>query len=177
MINKGMKILIFVMILSLFIAWAWDKVSIIKTSVHFALDPLLIPLLTWNALAGVVIITFVVMLFMTLVQKYTTDQEALKNMKKETEELQKRMKELKNQPDKMMELQKKQFENWPRTMELTMKPLIYTFIPLILIFRWFQDGFNVIGNPKLFLGLGWFGTYFIFSIVFSLILRKVLKVY
>ena len=45
-----------------------------------------------------------------------------------------------------------------------------------LFFRWFNDYFIAAGNPKFFLGLGWFLFYLIFAIIFGSILRKYLDV-
>ena len=53
----------------------------------------------------------------------------------------------------------------------------YTMVPLILLFRWFGDFFSALGNPKVFIGLGWFGTYIVFGLAFNILLRKLLKVH
>ena len=87
------------------------------------------------------------------------------------------MKTLKDQPDKMLELQKKQMASIPKSFSLSMKSVAYTMIPLLLFFRWFQDFFSLRENPVLFLGIKWIGTYIIFSVVFSIIMKKVLKVH
>jgi len=164
------------MLASLFIAGAWNTLPIIKTSVHFLLTPLGW-ILNWNVLFGMIIITFFINLAQTLVHKYTTNQEELKKLRDDQKKFQEEMKQLKNQPDKMLELQKKQFKNFPKSFSLSMQSAVYTIIPLILFFRWFNDFFTELNSPKVFLGLGWIGTYIIFSIVFSIILKKVLKVH
>ena len=171
-----MKILLIIMLISLFIAFAWDNLPIVKPSVHFLLTPLEW-MLNWNFLMGMIIITFFINLAQTLVHKYTTNQEELKKMKDDQKKFQEEMKQLKNQPDKMLELQKKQWETLPKSFSLSMQSAVYTIIPLILFFRWFNDFFTILNNPKIFLGLGWIGTYILFSIVFSIILKKILKVH
>ncbi len=173
-----MFVLMIVMFISIIIAGAWDSLPIIKTSVNAALNPTFGFLIKWNPLWGMIIIVFLVNIALTLLHKYTTNQEALKTLKEEQKEMQKQMKELKDQPNKMMELQKKQMPNVMKSFELSMKPLIYTAIPFILFLRWFGDYFTELGNPKIFFGwFGWLGTYLIFSIIFSIILRKTLKVH
>ena len=165
-----------VMIISLLIAFFWDSVSFIKNSAHTILNPTAGVLLNLNLTYGMVLIVFIIAIFMTLIQKYATDQETLREMKKEQKLLGEEMKKYKEHPEKIVELQKKQFESIPRMMKLSMRPLIYTAIPLILFFRWFMDFFAAIGDPKFFGFLNWFWFYLIGSIIFSTILRKVLKV-
>ena len=170
---KGIFIVMFI---SLLIAFFWDSIPLIKNGAGSILNPTAGVLLNLNLTYGMVLIVFIIALFMTIVQKYGTDQETLRELKKEQKILQEEMKKYKEHPEKMMALQKKQFEFIPKTMKLSMRPLIYTAIPLILFFRWFMDFFSVIGDPKFFGFLNWFWFYIIGSIIFSTILRKVLKV-
>ena len=77
---------------------------------------------------------------------------------------------------KMMELQKKQFSSMPEMMKLSMASIIYTGVPFVLFFRWFDDFFESIGDPT-FLGfLSWFWFYLILLMITGGILRKILKV-
>ncbi|MFH1608139.1 MAG: EMC3/TMCO1 family protein [archaeon] len=175
------KPIIFVMIASLLIAFYWNKVGFIKDAVHYVLDPSAGVLLNWNLTWGMLIIVLLIALITTLVQKYATDQEALRELKKEQKILQEEMKKYKEHPEKLMELQKKQFEFIPKTMKLSMRALAFTGIPFILFFRWFMDFFTameiVTGAPIKFLGfLTWFWFYLIFTMIFSGVLRKVMKV-
>jgi uncharacterized membrane protein (DUF106 family) len=164
--------LIIFMLISLVLAGLWDKVPVIKNSIHFVLDPSAGALLTWNLNIGMLIVVFIITVITTIVQKYATDQKTLKEMRKEQKEMQKQMKEFRDHPEKMMELQKKQFAMMPKQMKLSMRAIIYTGIPFILFFRWFQDYFVAAGSPKFWLGLGWFLFYLIFAMIFSSILRK-----
>lgn len=165
-----------VMIISLLIAFFWDSIPLIKDGVGSVLNPTSGVLLNWNLTWGMIIIVLLIAIFMTLVQKYGTDQETLREMKKEQKALQEEMKKFKDHPEKMMEFQKKQFAFMPKMMKLSMRPMMYTAIPLILFFRWFMDFFAAIGDPRFFGFLSWFWFYLIGSIFFSSILRKVLKV-
>ena len=70
--------MILVMILSFFIAGLWT-VPIVKTSIKAVLDPTAGSLLDWNKLVGMIVIVFVITLITTLIQKYATDQDALKD--------------------------------------------------------------------------------------------------
>ncbi|MFH1787607.1 MAG: EMC3/TMCO1 family protein [archaeon] len=170
------KPIILIMFASLAIAFFWDSASFIKDGVHSILDPSAGVLLNWDVTWGMLILVFIISLITTLVQKYATDQKTLRELKKEQKILQDEMKKYKDHPEKMIELQKKQFEFIPKTMKLSMRALVYTGIPFILFFRWFMDFFTVMGNPKFFGFLSWFWFYLIFSIIFSSILRKMMKV-
>lgn len=160
------------MIISLILAGLWDKIPAIKNSIHYVLDPSAGALLNWNLNFGMLIIVFVITVITTIVQKYATDQKTLKEMRKEQKEMQKQMKEFQSHPEKLMELQKKQFAMMPKQMKLSMRGIIYTGIPFILFFRWFNDFFLAAGSPKFVLGLSWFLFYLITAIIISSILRK-----
>ena len=170
------KPIIYVMIASMGIAFFWNSVSIIRDSAHAILDPTAGALLNWNLNYGMVFIILLISLFMTLLQKYATDQEALRELKKEQKELQEEMKKYKEHPEKLMELQKNFYPLTGKMMKHSMRPIIFTGIPLILFFRWFMDFFTLLGNPKFFGFLSWLWFYLIGSMIFSMILRKVLKV-
>lgn len=165
-----------VMIISLLIAFFWDSFSFIKDTVHAILNPTAGTLLNLNLTWGMIILVFLITLAMTLIQKYATDQETLRELKKEQKILQEEAKKYREHPEKLMEFQKKQMEFIPKTLKLSMRPIMITGIPLILFFRWFIDFFSAAGNPKFFGFFSWFWFYLISSIVLSSILRKVLKV-
>ena len=171
------KLIFLVMILSILIASLWDTVPAIKDSVHAVLNPSAGRLLNWNITWGMTILIFIITAITTLLQKYTTDQKTLKELKQEQKILQEEMKKYKENPAKIMELQKKQMEFLPKTMKLTMRPIIFTGIPFVLFFRWFMDYFALIPDFKFFNFFSWFWFYLIGSIIFSSILRKVFKVY
>ncbi len=175
--NKGGKEgsfmpLFVIMFASLIIAFYWDKLPWISNSVHFVLNPTAGFLLDWNLNIGMLIIVLFISAITTVVQKYATDQDTLKELKKEQKEIQKQMKEFKAHPEKMMELQKKQFAMMPKQMKLSMRGVMYTGIPFILFFRWFRDYFVAAGDPRFILGMSWFLFYLIFAMIFSSILRK-----
>jgi uncharacterized membrane protein (DUF106 family) len=165
-----------VMIISLLIAFFWDSFSFIKNTVHAILNPTAGALLNLNLTWGMIAIVFVISLIMTLIQKYATDQETLKALRKEQKALQEETKKYREHPEKIMELQKKQLEFIPKTLKLSMRPIMFTGVPLILFFRWFMDFFSAAGDPRFFGFLNWFWFYLLGSIILSSVLRKVLKV-
>ena len=174
--ERGFKGIFIVMLLALAIAFFWEQIPLIRNVVSAILNPTAGTLLNWNLTIGMILIILIITIFMTLVQKYGTDQKTLRELKKEQKELSEEMKKSREHPEKMMELQKKQFAFIPKMMKLSMRPIIYTSIPLILFFRWFMDFFGAIGNVKFFGFLSWFWFYLIGSMIFSSILRKIFKV-
>ncbi|MDD5192306.1 MAG: EMC3/TMCO1 family protein [Candidatus Nanoarchaeia archaeon] len=174
---KGMKLMFVILLVTMAIAFAWNSMPFIKQVVHFLLDPTAGKLLDFNITWGMILIVLVITFITTLAQKYGTDQSELKKIKEEQKVLQEEMKKYKDHPDKVLELNKKQLEFLPRTMDLTTRPLLYTAIPFVLFFRWFGDYFSSMENFRFFGLLSWFWFYFIATIIFSTILRKVLKVY
>ncbi len=171
--KEGSITLLFVFMLFAFIIAAlWDKIPAIKNSIHYVFDPSAGALINWNLNIGMFILVLIITIITTLIQKYATDQKELKKLRNEQKEIQKQIKENKNNHEKLIQLQKKQIDMIPRQMKLGMRGIIYTGIPFILLFRWFNDYFISAGNPRFVLGLSWFWFYFFSTIIISSILRK-----
>ncbi len=134
-------------------------------------------LIELSHLWALVIIATILTFLVTIVYKYATDQTLMKGLKDETKSLQKQMKEHKDNPSKMMEIQKQAMEKNMKYMMHSFKPMIITFIPIIIIFGWLKNTYT--GVELNFLGFidSWLWTYIIISIIASLILRKFLRVY
>lgn len=136
----------------------------------------------FGSLGGLTILSILLAFFINIITKLTTDQNKLKRIKERQKEIQKSLKEHKHDPQTYIAKQK---EAQPEILKLTkqymfssMKSMIYTFIPLIIIFGWMRGHF---GTEKVlnlgFISFGWLWTYIILSILFSSIIRKLLKVY
>ena len=167
-----------VMFAVMIIASLWNSFPLIKNAIHYILDPSFGVLLKWHLYGGMIIIALFISVVTSLIQKYATDQEALKELKKAQKKVQEEMKKFQKEGNavKMMELQKKQFSSMPEMMKLSMASIIYTGVPFVLFFRWFDDFFESIGDPA-FLGfLSWFWFYLILLMITGGILRKILKV-
>lgn len=176
MVMKNPLLLMFgIMVIGLVAAGLWDAVPIIKITVHALLDPTAGALFNWHLTLGFIIFVALLTLITTLVQKYGTDQNALKVLREEQKLIQQQIKEHRSDPTKQMELSKKSMELVMESMPLTMRPVLYTSLPFILFFRWFGDYFTA--NPAKILGIGWIWAYFLLAIIFSSIYRKILKVY
>lgn len=95
-------------------------------------------LLQINPLILIGIFSLIISLLINLIYKFTTNQELMKKLKEEIKESQQEMKKLRDNPKKMTEVQKKAMEKNLVYMKHSFKPTLYTFIPLILIFSWFN---------------------------------------
>lgn len=161
------------MLITMLIAFNWDKWTWMRDGIHAALDPSIGVLLNWNLDFGMLIVVFLISVIMIFVQKYTTNQEEMKRLKKEQKELQNKAKELKNDPQKAMEVQKELMPLSLKQMKLGMRTIVYTGIPFVLLFRWFNDYFLTIPEgTKIFGIFGWFWFYLIATLIFSSILKK-----
>src|SRR3989344_1774334 len=100
------------------------------------LDPVFSPLLQLHPLWGIAIISLILTWIITLVYKWVTDQKLMKELKDDIKSVQKEMKEFKDNPAKVMEIQKKAMEKNMQYMMHSFKPMIFTLIPILIIFGW-----------------------------------------
>ena len=103
------------------------------------LNPIFFPLLKIPTIFAVILLSFLISLIITLVYKYTTDQNLMKQLKEEMKEFQKEIKELKKDPQKAMEVQKKSMQANMKYMTHSMRSTLFTFIPIIIIFGWMNS--------------------------------------
>ncbi|MGV8168557.1 MAG: EMC3/TMCO1 family protein [Candidatus Nanoarchaeia archaeon] len=82
------------------------------------------------------IISLVATFLTTIIYKYTTDQKQLKQIKKDLKDLKEKMKKHKTDQKKMLSIQKEMLDKNMIMMKQSFKSMLYTFIPLILIFAW-----------------------------------------
>src|SRR3989338_10877564 len=99
------------------------------------------PVLALPTFWAVLIMSLLISLIITIIYKYTTNQNLMKEMKDEIKELQKEAKELKDKPAEMMKANKKMMETNMKYMKHSLKPTLITFIPIILIFGWMSSHF------------------------------------
>ena len=144
---------------------------------------------TFSPALDIYLISFFISLFITLVNKYMSDQEKMKSLRKEMKESQKKLREMmKTNPKKAQQMQKEHTQKSMELMKHSMNPktLLTTMLPVMLVFtlvlpKYYSnlgEFFTFFGITIGFLGQpwGWLGTYIFFSIVNSIILKKVLDV-
>ena len=105
------------------------------------LDPVFAPLLNLPTIFAVVIVSFMISLLVTIVYKFTTNQNLMKQLKEEMKEFQKEIKELRDNPQKAMEVQKKAMQTNAKYMMQSMKSTLYSILPRLVIFSWMNANF------------------------------------
>lgn len=139
-----------------------------------------------HPLFSILAISLLLNIVFTLVYKRFTDQKKLKEIREKNKEYQKKIRELKDKPQQMMQLQKEMMQMSGEQMKIGFKPMLLTFIPFILVLGLLRGWFNGTGDfiwswgNKVWLfntGFGWVEGYVFSSIIFSMILRKIMKVY
>ena len=103
------------------------------------MDPFSEFIFNLHPLLSIAIIAFVVTLFTSLVYRFVTDQKVMKTLKKELKDLQKMMKEHRDNPQKLMQIQKEAMDKNMQYMRHSMKPTLFTMLPLILMFGWLNS--------------------------------------
>ncbi len=129
----------------------------------------IIEMMSANPKVSIAVFSVVVTLISTLVQKHFTDQEHLKSLKKRQKEIQAEIKKTK-EPSIMQELNSEMLQLTGVMFKKSMKPMFVTMIPFVILFTWLRSVYvPVMGN-------GWIWYYIGYSVLASIILRKVLKV-
>jgi len=105
------------------------------------LNPIFSPLLNLPTLWAVILLSFLISLIITVVYKYTTNQDLMKQLKDEMKEFQREIKELKKEPEKAMQVQKKSMRTNMKYMMQSMKSTLYSIVPIIIIFSWMSANF------------------------------------
>src|SRR3989344_2344904 len=99
-------------------------------------NPTLGPLMNLSPFWGILIMSLLISLAITLVYKYFSNQTEMKRLKDEQKEYQKKMKELRDNPQEMMKVQKEAMGKNFEYMKHSFKPTLITMLPILLIFGW-----------------------------------------
>jgi len=128
------------------------------------------PFMQSNPRTSVIIASLLISFFISLVNYFVLNKEKMHEIKGKQKALQEEMKKHKDNPEKLMELQKEMFSHMGETMKHSMKPMLITFIPLIILFpilRGMLLTTEIAGT--------WFWWYLGSSIIGSMVFRKLLK--
>ncbi|MBI2142066.1 DUF106 domain-containing protein, partial [Candidatus Woesearchaeota archaeon] len=87
--------------------------------------------------AVVLLLSALVSLIITLIYKFTTDQKAMAALKTEMDRLRKEMKENKDAKN-MAEINRKLMQKTMEQFRASMKPMIITLLPALLVLGWMQ---------------------------------------
>ena len=95
-----------------------------------------------NPFLFILLISVCLSLIVTLVYKFMTNQTVMRELKKELKSNQKRIKEARGEPEKMMAIQKETMHTNMKYMSHSMKPMIVTIVPFLIIFAWLRSIFE-----------------------------------
>ncbi len=123
-----------------------------------------------NPIWGILLLSFTITLIITLVYKFTIDQEKMKDLKKRQKDTQSKLKEFRDKPEKMAELSKESMEQMGEMMKHQFKPLLFTALPIFVLFGWIRGIF--VSTP---FERNWIFYYIAFSLVSNILLKKALK--
>lgn len=117
---------------------------------------------------SIAVFSVIVTLISTLAHKWLTNQEHLKSLKKRQKEIQKELRGCKD-PSLMQELNSEMMKLTGVMFKASMKPMFVTIIPFLILFAWLRGIYVPVLNH-------WIWYYIGYSVVASIILRKVFKV-
>src|SRR3989344_7673590 len=102
-------------------------------------NPILQPLINTSPIVAIIVLSLVISLIIVLVYKFFTNQAEMKRLKEEQKEYQKKMKELRHNPEEMMKVQKEAMGKNIDYLKHSLKAMLITMLPVILIFGWMND--------------------------------------
>ncbi len=110
-----------------------------------ALETILDPILGWSLnmplWLAILILSFLISLVITVVYRFATDQKEMKRLKEKTKKFQKEMRSHRDDPKKLAKIQKEAMSVNMTYMGKSLKPTLYTMIPLLFIFLWMNNAF------------------------------------
>jgi uncharacterized membrane protein (DUF106 family) len=124
-----------------------------------------------NPKVGLLFISIFVTLVMTIVTKYTTNQDRMKELKGLQKACQIKLKENKHDQKIQSEVSKQMMECSMEMIKYSFRPMFITLLPLLGLFWWLREVY-----AETIIASSWIWWYIGFSIIGSMIFRKVLKV-
>lgn len=120
---------------------------------------------------SIIVFSLIVTLISTLLTKWLTNQEHLRNLKKRQKEIQGEIKQCTAKGDdcRAKELQSEMLSITGVMMKSSFKPVLITFIPFLILIYWLRGIYTPL------MGSLWIWWYIGASIVSSIIYRKLFK--
>ncbi len=145
-----------------------------------------------SLLIGVFLVATLVSAIIIAISHRLVDQKRMKELKAEIAKYQKKIKKARDRRDlkKATALQNEMMKYNKEMMGMSLRPMMYTFIPIIIIFTWLrryeylndfiaQQGYLIalpFVIPKFGTTLGWFGWYILCSFPTSILIKKIFKI-
>jgi uncharacterized membrane protein (DUF106 family) len=121
-------------------------------------------------LPSIILAAILISFFISLVNYFVLDKEKMHALKAKQKALQEEMKLHKDNPTKLMDLQKEMFSHMGENFKHSLKPMLITFIPLMLLFPFLRKALM-----ETALAGTWFWWYIGVSLASSLVFRKWFK--
>lgn len=121
---------------------------------------------------SIVALASLISLFITVINYFMLDKDRMREIKKKQKDTQIQIKQHQKSGDmqKVMALQKELLADMPEMMKHSFKPMIITFLPIILLFSFMRGAY-----AETTLADSWFWWYFITTILSSIVFRKLFK--
>jgi uncharacterized membrane protein (DUF106 family) len=123
-----------------------------------------------NPKISIIVIASLVSLFISLINYFVMDKDKVRKMKSRQKELNKEMKENKHNPEKVLELNKELMSHIGENFRHSIKPMLITIIPVLVVFSWIKNIF-----AETAISGSWFWWYLVAAIVASMVFRKLFK--
>lgn len=117
--------------------------------INNTLDLIFAPILALNPIFSILILTILMSLIFTISNKMFINQAILKQIKKESKEVQEKIKIARknNNEKKINKLMKKTMELSNKQMKMTLKPMLITMPIILLVFAWIPTNYGNIAAP------------------------------
>lgn len=122
-----------------------------------------------NPRASIIFLSVLITFFMTIVTKYTTNQDRMRELKKVQKACNLKMRENRHDREAVSKIQKEMWACSSELMKYSFKPLFITLIPLLIFFWWIRGIYAEVFTS-------WLWWYIGSGIISSIFIRKALKV-
>ncbi len=113
----------------------------LKSLAELLFNPILGPLLDLPSVATIFIVAAIISVISVVVQKYFTNQDRLKFLKKEMKKFQEKIKKNKDNQEEQLKIHKKMMPMQGEMMKESLRPTLWMMLPFMLIFFWLAANF------------------------------------
>ncbi len=99
-------------------------------------NPVFLPLLNKSPFLGILVFSLLITFIVTIAYKYLSNQVEMKRLKEAQKDFQDKMKAVRDKPEEMMKIQKEAMATNFEYMKHSLKPTLFTMIPILIIFGW-----------------------------------------
>jgi len=123
-----------------------------------------------SPLLGIFIISVAITIIMTGIRFFLTDRKMMREIKEKQKWIREEMKKYKHDAEKLADLNKQMMEHFPTQMKQSLKIMMVTIIPMIILIGWLRTTFEATA-----LAGTWIWWYILFSMIVGIALGKMFK--